>query len=204
MINIKKFILGPIQANCYLVYNEQKQGFVIDPGDVSEELAQFIKDKDIELKYVLLTHGHIDHIAGVAALKKEFVEAQVCLHAGDQETITWSCQRAEMFGYECQVFKPDVLLEGEQELGVGDIVIQVLHTPGHSPGGVCFYLKKEHLIFTGDTLFKNAYGRTDLPGADWEEMRQSLQRLFRLLGETRVLPGHGDETDIGREMVNYI
>lgn len=199
---VKKFVIGPIETNCYLVY-DKKAGILIDPAVFESKVLDYIKNNQLKIEYILLTHGHFDHISGVSKFAKE-LSAKIALHQGDQ-SLTQGLFRlsAPLFGYRISAFKPDVFLEDGQIMTAGDLEFRVIHTPGHSPGGVNFYLEKQKILFSGDTLFAGSYGRTDLPGGDEEKIFESIKKLLKLPPETKVYPGHGEETTVGKEITYF-
>lgn len=202
---IKKFVLGSIATNCYVAYDEaKKSGALIDPAVFAPEILDYINDSHLKIDYILLTHGHFDHVSGVADFAKA-LNAKICLHQDDL-SITQGSARGlgKMYGYELKTFKPDIFLKDGQDLRVGDLAFKVIHTPGHSSGGVCFYLQKQKVIFSGDTLFAGSYGRTDLPAGDEEKIFASIEKLIKLPPETKVYPGHGEETTIEEEIKNFL
>lgn len=201
-MDIKKFLLGPIETNCYIVYDKKKKaGVNIDPAVFAQEVIDFIKKHDLKIDYILLTHGHFDHLSGAAALAKE-LNAKICLHPDDLWQLKESSGGiAPMFGYKLEYFEPDILLKDSQKFKVGDLEFKVIHTPGHSPGGVSFYFEKAKVLFSGDTLFAGSYGRTDLPAGDEQEIFKSIKKLLELPENVKVYPGHGDETTIGDEKI---
>jgi len=192
---IKKFVIGPIETNCYLVY-DKKAGILIDPAVFDKQVLEFIKNNQLKIEYILLTHGHFDHISGASDFAKE-LNAKICLHPDDL-SLTQGLARGlgKIWGYNSKFFQPDILLKDGQQFKIGDLDFKVIHTPGHSPGGVSFYFKKEKILFSGDTLFASSYGRTDLPGGDEEKILASIKKLLKLPPETKVYPGHGEETTV--------
>lgn len=195
---IRRYILGSIQTNCYLVF-DKKSGILIDPAVFEQKILDFIKKENLKIEYILLTHGHFDHISGAAAFAKK-LSAKICLHQDDL-LLTRGLARnvGRIWGYKSKSFQPDIFLEDGQKFKVGDLEFEVIHTPGHSEGGVCFYFEKQKVIFSGDTLFAGSYGRTDLPGGDEEKIFESIKKLLKLPPETKVYPGHGEETKVGEE-----
>ena len=183
--------VGPYQVLCHLVICPRtRQAAVIDPGDEPEELAAWIREQKVGLRYILNTHGHPDHALGNQRLK-ELTGAPVALHRADQEFFASPAGRdvaSRELGLE-PIPPADMLLEHGQRLPLGGLEIEVIHTPGHSPGSVCFRVG-DHL-FTGDTLFVGAAGRTDLGGASLEELLRSIEdRILPLPGHTVIHPGH--------------
>lgn len=198
-MKIKKFEVGPLFVNCYIIYDEiTKQAAVIDPGDEPDLILDFIKEENLNLKYILCTHGHFDHIGSVKELKDE-TGAKVVLHEKDIDIYRNSPQIAmQFFGIEIEPQpEPDILINDGENLNIGNIQIKVIHTAGHSPGSICFYTKD--YLFTGDTLFAGSVGRTDLIGGSMTELFNSLKKIAFLPDETIVFPGHGPKTKIGIE-----
>jgi len=190
--------VGPLQANCYLVRDGGAACFVIDPGGDAELILAHCQAHGLRPELILLTHGHMDHMAAAAALK-ESCSARVLIHEADREAVEnphpfW----AQMVGGAPSVEVDEGLRDG-QELRLGDLALRVLHTPGHSPGSVCFMA--EDVIFTGDTLFAGGVGRTDLPGGSMTVLEQSLQLIISATTpETVVYPGHGPASTMAEEI----
>jgi hydroxyacylglutathione hydrolase len=180
---LRKLVVGPYQANCYILGDQQtKTGVVIDPGDEVLRILKEISKNDLKIIYILITHGHIDHIGGSVELKK-VTKAPLFIHTLDTPGLN---------------FKPDGYLYDGQKIHFGSYSISVIHTPGHSPGGVSFY--SPGVIFTGDTLFAGSIGRTDFPGGDYNKLIEGVvTKIFPLGDDVRVYPGHGPATTIGRE-----
>lgn len=204
-MKIKRFILGPIQANCYVACDQSKQeGVVIDPSVFDRKVIDFIQKESSKIKYIFLTHGHFDHVTGAATMARE-LSAKICLHPADLSIMPVEASgRVHQMGSSFEKFKPDIELEDNQHLKIGALDFTVLHTPGHSPGGVCFYEKSQGILFSGDTVFKNGYGRTDLPGGSEEQLFASIKnKILTLPDEVRIYPGHGEETSLGEERVFF-
>ncbi|MGB9892167.1 MBL fold metallo-hydrolase [Thermodesulfovibrio yellowstonii] len=198
-MKIKKFEVGPLFVNCYIIYDERtKEAVVIDPGDEPDLILDFIKEENLNLKYILCTHGHFDHIGSVKELRDE-TGAKVVLHEKDIEIYRNSPQIAmQFFGIEIEPQpEPDILIKNGEILNTGNVQLTVIHTSGHSPGSVCFYT--DGYIFTGDTLFAGSVGRTDIIGGSMNELLNSLKKIASLPDETIVFPGHGPKTKIGIE-----
>lgn len=185
--------LGALQTNCYVVADEQAGSCaVIDPGDSGSQVAQALENLGLTLRYILLTHGHFDHVGGVRALH-EAAGAPVYLHKNDL-TLPASITAGPLT-------YTDTYAEGDV-LAMDAVTFRVLETPGHTPGSVCLLASQdgaEPALFTGDTLFQASCGRTDFPGGSMEDMAMSLHRLSALDGDFRVYPGHGGETTLEQE-----
>ena len=186
--------VGEMQANAYIVFEPGRDdAVVIDPGAEPEAIRLALRGR--RLAGILLTHGHVDHIGAVAALRGE--DAPVFIHEMDAAMLTNpNLSLAAMVGGEKSQGEPDFCLT-EGDMDVAGLTFTVLHVPGHTQGSVCFLCGD--VLFSGDTLFQRGIGRTDFPGGDAEAMRESLARLVALNGEIRVCPGHGEETTIGQE-----
>ncbi len=184
------FRVGALQTNCFLIADDEtREAAVIDPGGGAKTIAAAIRDKDLKLKYILLTHGHEDHTGAAAALSKEF-DAPVYLHPADKTT----SKGLTLFYGEGSDTQP--LAEGDT-LYIGSTPIDVMHTPGHSRGSCIFLVGGD--MFCGDTLFAGSCGRVDFPGGDAGLMRFSLRRLYDMPGDYNVYPGHMDFTTLDRE-----
>lgn len=191
--------MGVMGANCYIVScPETKKAAVIDPGADGKRLQRWILEKGYQVEYILLTHGHVDHIGAVDDLRELF-QANVGVHTGDAAMLTDGQKNlSSYFGPAIEMKPADLLLEDGQVLTVGNMSLTVIATPGHSPGGLCF-LTSEGLL-SGDTLFEGSIGRTDFPGGSHEQLLDRIEKKLLILPEeTRVYPGHGSETTIGRE-----
>ena len=204
MMKIHTLPMGPVQANCYVVIDEHSgEAAVIDPVDYTDELKSVLRDEVKNLKYILLTHGHYDHILGVAHIKDDYPDAKIAIHPYDS-----ACLKCEDISLATHVdhgiqkyVDYDLLAEEGFEAKIGDITLHTIHTPGHTLGGVCYLEGTERVMFSGDTLFCRTVGRTDLPGGDWQAMVESLKRLAALDGEYTVYTGHNRSTTLSEERV---
>ncbi len=196
---IETIIVSPFLANCYLVACEEtKHCAIIDPGDHGERILAKLHENDWTAKYILLTHGHIDHIGAVAEIKAA-TKAETVLHKKDLLFIRTAKIQARLYGLKIpEKFEVDRYAVDGDRLTMGTIDFAVIETPGHSSGGVCYQAGES--IFVGDTLFFDTIGRTDLPGGSYDQLIESIKsRLLVLPAETKVYPGHGPGTTIGRE-----
>ncbi len=186
-MKVETFVRGPLQNNVYLLSDEtSRTAALIDPALGSEDLLERITSAELTLVYILNTHGHFDHVENDAFFR-EATGASVVIHRADVPAL-----------HDYAGLAPDIVLEGGEALRVGALTLQVRHTPGHSPGSVCFLVGE--LLFAGDTLFAGSVGRYDLPGGDERALFASLKRdILSLPDETRVFPGHGQPTTVGAE-----
>ena len=192
-------VTGALEANCYILgCEETNKAAVIDPGEDAEKIISVIEENRLDPVYILLTHGHSDHIGAVRILREKY-DAQILLHRDDERLYLSAPAYAEIFGLEME--KPPALdryIEAEEKIRVGGFDLIVLHTPGHTMGSVCFLGKKE--VFTGDLIFAGGVGRTDLPGGNGEMLRDSINRkIFTLPESTIIYPGHGPSTTVFAE-----
>lgn len=201
-ITVQSIPLGPVEANTHILTDTTTQETaVIDAGACNRMLLDALAGKKV--RYILLTHGHFDHILGVAALKKTFPQAEICIHQADAACLTdadCSLASSNCPGLQ-EAVAPDRLLQEGDVLPLGTAQLTVLHTPGHSKGSVCFMDKENRLLFSGDTLFCLTAGRTDLPGGSAEELLISLMRLRNLEGDFQVYTGHNRATTLAQERV---
>jgi len=197
---LRSITVGITQTNCYLVGCEgSREGVVIDPGGNPKRILQAVEEMGLTVRYVLNTHCHFDHMAANAEVVAA-TGAALALHPAELP-ILQARGGASWFGVLVKESPlPEVELEGGQALKVGTLQFQVLETPGHSPGGVTFYLEEDGAAFDGDVLFAMGVGRTDLPGGDWDTLMRSIREvLFSLPDDTVLYPGHGPQTTVGRE-----
>ena len=191
-MKVKLLRVGPIGTNCYILEDDQTNlAAVIDPGDEPELIQEALEKEGVEVRYLLLTHGHYDHTTAVPALHRVYPQADIYIHQADANGAG-----STLFPLAGEVDDLKLYDEGDV-IRLGDHEIQVLHTPGHSPGSVT--LKVEDVLFTGDTLFAGSCGRTDLRGGSYEQIMQSLKRLGEVKGDFHVCPGHEATSTLERE-----
>jgi hydroxyacylglutathione hydrolase len=198
---LQTLVVGPFASNCYIVGSDStKQGMIIDPGAEAKLILKTINELGLNIGVILVTHAHIDHIGALAAVK-ESTGAKFAIHEAEAKAGLGMFSRmlsSVTGGSFSQPPKPDRLLEDGDTLDIDNLKFTVLHTPGHSPGGISLY--GEGILFSGDTLFNHGIGRTDFPGCSYEQIMDSIQnKLLTLPDETIVYPGHGPATTIGEE-----
>ncbi len=197
----KNFKNGLFGSNTYVVWDESTlEAMIIDCGNEPREIEKFCIDNNLNVKYIVLTHGHYDHADFACAYKAIFQKARLFAH--EKEKIVLCDSEANvsyLVGDSCVYPMPDISLNDGDILTLGDTSFTVLHTPGHTPGGICLYCEKEKLLFTGDTLFAGGRGRTDFKYGDERVLLSSLARLCRLDGETEFYSGHGEKGIIKNE-----
>lgn len=188
--------------NCYIFGDDKtKEVVVIDPGEEFPLIWEKIQEAEYEVKGIVLTHGHADHIGAVAELKNK-TEAPIYIHPEDQEMLTDpKLNRSLYFGVAITAPQADKLLKEGEILKIGSVSLKVIHTPGHTPGGIC--LEYDKILFTGDTLFAGSIGRTDFPGSSFQSLIYSIKRKLLILpDEIEIFPGHGPSSTIGEERVS--
>ncbi|MCB2197888.1 MBL fold metallo-hydrolase [bacterium] len=197
-MKIEQIPVGPIQTNAFLVH-EGGVAFLVDPGDEALRLTAMIRQLGVELKAILITHGHYDHIGGVAELREQFPDAELICHPDEVDAMTNPQANLSVFmGNSSVAGEPDRTVRDGDTLEIGPFHLEVMHIPGHTRGHVVF--KLDNHLFAGDTLFAGGVGRWDLPGGDGVQLLKGLRsRLLALPDETNVYPGHGPATTIGTE-----
>ena len=190
---------GPLEVNCYIVgCKKTRKAAVIDPGGDAEKILERLKQHELDLVTIINTHGHFDHIGGNRELM-EATSAELLIHQDDRQLLDYAQEHAAAYGLQTEASPPPTReLVGDEKLSVGALSLQVIHTPGHSPGGICLYV--DDCLLVGDTLFAGSIGRTDLPGGDHQLLIAGIkEKLLPLPETTRVCPGHGPMTTIGEE-----
>jgi len=191
--------VGHLAANCYIIADEKsKDAAIIDPGGDAEKILNVITREQLTVKYIFLTHGHGDHIAALKEVK-DATNAKIAIHELDAPMLCLPEQNLSIFfGEGFTQPSADVKLRGSEKLNIGDLVLKVIHTPGHTPGGIS--IQVDNIIFTGDTLFAGSIGRTDFPGGSFDELITSIKEKLLTLGDgTKIFPGHGEQSTIGYE-----
>lgn len=204
MLSVKSFTFNPFQENTYVLYDETKECVIIDPGCYEKEeedtLVDFIEKNGLQVKYLLNTHCHIDHVLGNYFVKKKF-NVELCIHPMEEPVLKAVQAYAPNYGFNrYSSTSADILLKEGERVSFGDQELDVIFAPGHSPGHVCFYSIPDKILIGGDVLFRNSIGRTDLPGGDHDTLISSIQeKLFLMPSDVVVHCGHGPETTIGFE-----
>lgn len=201
-MRILRIPAGVYAANCYVVYSEEtKKAIVVDPGGDVDDILKVVKDNGLDVLYIILTHGHGDHIGGVNELRPN-LKAPVLIHEGDLELLTdGSKNLSSMMATGSIEINPDKFVKDGDIIEFGELRAKVIHTPGHTLGGICLLIG--NYLISGDTLFQGSIGRTDLLGGDYEIIIKSIKnKLLTLCEDTIVLPGHGGETSIKREKLS--
>lgn len=201
-MNIIRHEVGPVDCNCYILFDEgSKDGVIIDAGGNADIILDSLNKNHINVKHILCTHGHFDHLTGLSEIRKS-IDAPISIHEKDRELYDNMHIQSMMFGLSLDS-NPVVnhFLKDGEEISFGKYKIKVIHTPGHTQGGVCFLVDGK--LFSGDTLFEESIGRTDLPGGSLKQLLQSIkEKILTLPGDTEVYPGHGDKTSVLHEKNN--
>jgi hydroxyacylglutathione hydrolase len=202
LVSYKRIVGGPLASNTYIVY-EGDEAFIVDAGVEPDKVLKAIRELGVKVKFIVLTHGHFDHVFYISRLM-DSLGARAYIHQADITVMRRSSIYGEQF-YKEKFVEPASIetVSDNDKLNLSNKDARIIHTPGHSPGSICIHI--ENLLFTGDTLFRGTIGRTDLPGGSEELMAQSLRKIAELPQSTRVLPGHGHESTIGYELSsNYL
>lgn len=199
---IRKFITGHFGVNLYLIYDEKsKECAIVDPGTYDKEVIRFIQSKNLKVKYIILTHGHGDHLLGALSFKEKF-NADILVHKAEKELLgNADLNFSKQMSGEEIIIQPDRYVKEGDMIEIGDMKWEVIHTPGHTKGGMCLY--NDNILLSGDTLFFESIGRFDLFGGDYKILKDSIIRKLMILeDDVIVYPGHGAQTTIGYERLN--
>ncbi|MBO5302807.1 MAG: MBL fold metallo-hydrolase [Lachnospiraceae bacterium] len=199
-LRVEQYVVGPVMTNCYFaIHEDTKEMLVIDPGDEALHLIEKIKACGAKPVAILLTHGHFDHASAAQEIAENF-GIQIYAHEDEKETLeNPSINLCGMVGIK-EIYHADCYVKDGEILNLAGFEIKVLHTPGHTKGGCCYYIEKEQAVFSGDTLFNSSVGRTDFPGGSATVLLRSIEeKLMPMPGQTKVYPGHNDTTTIGWE-----
>lgn len=199
-MKIEQYCVGQVATNCYFAVNgETKEMVIVDPGDSAQMLAEKIRQQGLKPKAVLLTHGHFDHAMAAGKLAEMF-GIKIYAHEAEKETLKNPHKNVSTMIGKSEAYHADVFAKDGEVLNLAGMELKVLHTPGHTEGGCCYYLEKEKVLFSGDTLFCQSVGRTDFPGGSMSGIVRSIrEKLLALPDDVSVYPGHMDITTIGRE-----
>lgn len=199
-MKINQLVVGVCQTNCYIIYNKDtNEAMIVDPGDQAEDISMRCRMLGVVPKAILLTHGHFDHMMAAGKLKEEF---HIPIYAAEKEAPLLADARANLSAMWAKpvCIKPDCLVKEGDKLDICGFSITVIETPGHTIGGVCFYIPEEEVLLSGDTLFCGSFGRTDFPTGSMSVLARSIrEKLFQLPDVTQVYPGHESSTTIGYE-----
>ncbi len=204
MLFVETFSVGAFACNCSVIACPQtKQAIIVDPGGDAHRIAQIVRHYDVSVRSIVHTHAHLDHIYATQEVK-QMHGGQLCLHRADLPLYDAHAMQCQMFGWEVKGVDPiDRFIEDGDTVSFGESSALVIHTPGHTPGSICFEVQDGNstIVFAGDTLFRGSVGRTDLPGGDFGQIETSIrQRLYTLSPDAQVIPGHGPHTTIGDEI----
>lgn len=197
-----RLVVGPLQENTYVIWNDKQEGLIIDPGSEGKRIIEFIQEKNIQPAAILLTHAHFDHIGAVDAVRDQF-HIPVYIHKNEEDWLEDPNKNGSA-RFPLGIItarNAEHIIHEEQTLQIGSFQFQIFETPGHSPGSISIYFQKENVVFSGDALFQGSIGRTDLPFGNYQQLMQSIHdKLLVLPEETIVCSGHGPETTIQAEM----
>ena len=199
---IKKLVVGFLETNCYIVGCERtKKAFIVDPGAESSGIIEEVKKEHLNPEYIISTHGHGDHIGANENIKQEFGDLKILIHANDKDMLIDASKNLSAdFAMNYVSPSADLVLNGGEIIEVGSLELKILFTPGHTPGGISIFIRKEKAVFTGDVLFCSSVGRTDLPSSSGADLVRAIkEKLMVLDSDVVIYPGHGPDSTIGKE-----
>ncbi len=202
---IKTFYFNDLRTCCYILWDDTKECAIVDPGCISDSernrLVKFIEENELQPKMIINTHGHFDHIMGNVFVGNQW-NIPTYLNKEDLPLFSRTSAYCEMFGYKIDQPSDEVVdLSDGDMINIGNICLKVIHTPGHTLGGVVLYNAEENYVLTGDSIFEGSIGRTDLPGGDYDTLMDSIEnKIISLPSETIIYPGHGPSTTVGKEV----
>ncbi|MPW24567.1 MBL fold metallo-hydrolase [Alkalibaculum sp. M08DMB] len=198
-MKIECFNNNPMGTNTYVISSDNKNAAIIDPVGNIDNIIRYFDEKNLNLKHIILTHGHADHI-GLVTKIKEITEALVYIHKDDEKMLNDKKLNLSTLFNDPMEFSGDIQLTDSQEIMVGDMILEIIHTPGHTPGSIC--IKVDQNLFTGDTVFKGSIGRTDFPGGDYSNIVESISKISKLNPNLIVFPGHGESSTLQDEIIS--
>ncbi len=203
-MNIQRYALGQMQANCYVITSDS-QCLIIDPADDASFILETIQSKNLTIAGILATHGHFDHVMAAGEIQLSVPSIPLHIHPADRFLLDRLGETAKYFlGFDPVVVKPQNFFDLKPgRLSVGKFDFTILETPGHTPGSICMYFQKAGVIFTGDTLFKDGIGRYDFSYSSKQDLKNSIKKILELPSETIIYPGHGEDSIIEEEKENY-
>ncbi len=195
---LERLVVGPLETNAYIIGDEEtKRAIVVDPGDEADRIIDLVREKGLVVDSIICTHTHFDHVGGIGDIRKA-TGAEILIHEDDLQVYETAKSQAAFWGYDIDdIPEPDGFVDEGDNIEVGNLSFKVMHTPGHSPGGICLY--GEGILISGDTIFKGSVGRTDFPGGSVEKLKKSFRHLLDLPENTKIFSGHGPETTVGME-----
>jgi len=201
-INLDRIVVGHFQTNCYMVYDDEvKEAIITDPGDNAKFIIECAQSKGLKPVAIILTHAHEDHIMAVDDLRDFY---DIPLYINDKDVPMFEDGKKNFSRKDFSLREKDIKLFGGEHLELGGMNIEVLHTPGHTPGGTCYFFPDEHFVLAGDTMFYRSWGRTDFPGGNKKDIMDSIwDKLLPLPEDTLVFPGHDRQTDIKSERIMH-
>lgn len=204
MFNLQIIPVTPLQQNCSVIWDQNKQAAIVDAGGDAEKIISFVEQQGLKVEKLLITHAHFDHIMAVSHLKQHFSIDVFGSNSEDKVLFEKLPETCQAYGFPIvEAFLPDHWLQHGDKLDVGQLHFDVRHLPGHSPGHIGFFEQQNRIAFTGDVLFQNSIGRTDLYRGDFDQLIRTIQtQLFDLPDDTIIIPGHGSHTTIGQEKQN--